>query len=132
MLVAVCLVEPVLSLYVVGFLLAVVEGRCGKADGTRLPQSAGCPNGAEERLELVFFLSVEIDLEALDVLQCAELRLAVGRLEVVVVAVDIDDGVECPVLRGCPAQVSLVVEEVGLVLTLRLQASEHVLIGLVA
>ena len=132
LLVAVRLVEPVLALDIVGLLLAVVEGGCGKADGTRFPKSACCPNGAEEGAELVFLLTVEIDFEGLHILQRAEVRLAVGRGEVVVVAVDIDDGVEGPVLRGCPSHIGLIVEEVGLVLALCLKAAQQVLVRLVA
>ena len=131
LLVAIRLVQPVLSLDVVGLFLTIAEERCGEAEGS-FAQHASSTNGSEECLELVFLLAVEIDLEALHVFQCSELGLAVGRLEVIVVSIDIDDSVECPILCGCPAEVSLVVEEVRLVLALRLETAQHILVGLVA
>ena len=87
-------VEPILPLDVVGFLFPVVESRCSKCQRTGIAKVACSTNSAEERLELVFLLAVEVHLETLYILQCAELRLAVCRLKVVVVAVDIGNGIE--------------------------------------
>ena len=131
LLVAIRLVQPVLSLDVVGLFLSIAEDGCGEAERS-FAKHTGSTNGSEERLELVFLLAVEIDLEALHVLKRSELGLTVSGLEVVVVAIDIDDSVEGPVLCWCPAEIRLIIEEVGLVLAFRLEAAQHVLVGLVA
>ena len=130
LLVAIRFVQPVLSLNVVSLFLAIVEERGGETDGS-LAKTTRCPKRSEKRLELVFLLSVEIDLEAFYILQRAELGLAIGRLEVVVVAIDIDYRVESPILRGSPTEVGLIVEEIRLVFALRFERAEHILIRLI-
>ena len=87
--VAVRLVEPILPLDVVGFLFSVVESRCSKCQRTGIAKVACSTNGAEECLKLILLLAVEIDFETLDVLHRAKLRLAIRRLKIVVVAVNI-------------------------------------------
>ena len=132
LLVPVRLVEPVLSLDVVGFLLPGAECRCREAHAACLACLAGEAEGAEEGAEEVALLSVEVYAEVLHVLHRAEAGLAAGGLEAVVVLADVGDGVHGPVLGGRPAGVGLVVQESRLVLALGLQAAQHVLVGLVA
>ena len=132
LLVAVGLIEPVLSLYVVGLLLPGAECRGREAHAPCLARLARYLDGAEEGAEEVALLSVEIYFEALHVLQRAEFRLAAGWLEVVSVLADVAYAVDGPVLARCPAGISLVVEESWLVFALGLQASQHILIGLVS
>ena len=72
-----CVVQPVLSLYVVGFLLFCMESRCQQANLRVGRQHSLYAEGAEECAEDVSLLSVEVHFEMLDVLHRAERRLSV-------------------------------------------------------
>ena len=67
-------VEPVLSLYVIGLLLLAVERRCKQRHFglTLCAEHAADGQVAEEGSEYVLLLTVEIYLERLHVLHCAE------------------------------------------------------------
>ena len=88
-----CVVQPVLSLNVVGLLFLGVEGRVEQADfavGIKRARQAG---GAEQRAEDIALLTVEVHLEGLHVLHRAKRCLAVCGLEVIVVFRDVADDV---------------------------------------
>ena len=83
-------------------------------------------------MELVFFLSVEIDLVFAHVFGCAEGGGAVLGHEVVVVHGDVADEIEGPSLVGTPGDVGLVVEVTGFVLTFFVHRAEQVGGGFIA
>ena len=124
--------EPVLSLYVVAFLLLGREGRGYERERGALGKLPGERERTEECAEHVFFVTVEVHLERLHVLHRAEIGLAVVWREVVVVLRDVAYEVYLPALAGRNAQVGLIVEEIGLVFALGFERAEHVAVGLVA
>ena len=74
-----------MSLYVKLLLLFGVEGRGDERQGCLVADVPGDVEHSEIGAENVFLLSVEIDLETLDVLKRTEMRLTVFGNEVVVV-----------------------------------------------
>ena len=126
------LVEPVLSLNVVTFLFAGEEGTADERERGQAAQPPGERERPEVGEETVFLLPVEVDAEALHVFQRAERRLAVLRYEVVVVVGDVAYQVHLPQLRRLVVQISLVVEKVGPVFPVLLQAPQQIAVGLVA
>ena len=119
-------------MYVVG--LAFLGGESGEAEGegAAAAELTGEGKGTEHGAEEVLLLTVEIDAEALDILHGAEVGLAVLGLEAVVVARDIADDIERPLIGGPPREVGLIVDEVGVVLAAGLQRTHEITVGLVA
>ena len=74
-----------MTLNVVGLLLLGVEGRCNELNGGGVREVPGDGEGAEVGTEDIFLLTVEVDLERLDVLHGAETGLAVLGFELVTV-----------------------------------------------
>ena len=115
-----CVVQPVLSLNVVGLLFLGVEGRVEQADFAVLREVARQSGSAKQRAEDVALLTVEVHLEGLHVLHRAKRCLAVCGLEVIVVFRDVADDVQRPPLVRLVSDVRLVVEEVGAIFAFRL------------
>ena len=125
-------VEPVLSLDVVGLALLGGEGGGADGEGAAAAELACQRQGTEHGAEEVLLLAVEIDAEALDILHGAEVGLAVLGLEAVFVVRDIADRVQAPLVCGLPREVGLVVDEGGVVLAIGLQGAEEIAVGLEA
>ena len=128
------LVHPVFARDVVGHLLVGHEGRSHQLQAC-VPQSVVAQGqGAEERVELVLLVSVEIDLEAVGHLVGAEGRLAAFGCESVVVHGDVAQETEVPLLvfAECPGQERLVVEEDWVIFALCVQRIEYRGVALVA
>ena len=95
-------VKPVFALYVVSLLFLRGERRClqgQKSLWIEMSCECGC---SEECFEVVFFLSVKVDLERFGVIEGAKFRFTVLRLEVVMIVGDIAHHVKAPSLVGAP------------------------------
>ena len=125
-------VQPVLSLYVVGLALLRVEGAERGCQPRALSRAALELQRAVEGAEEVLFVSVEVHLEFVRLVHRAELRLAVFRREAVFVVGDVADHADLPGFAQLPVEVHLVVYESGRVFTLRVERSEQIFGGLVA
>ena len=121
-----------MSLDVVAFLLLGLEGRTQECDARGVAEVARDAQGTKESAENILLLSVKIDAEGLDILHRTERGLAVFGLEVVVVVGDVAYEVDAPPLVGPPVEIGLIVEKVGLVLTVGLQCAQEIAVGLVA
>ena len=64
--------------------------------------------------------------------KCAELCLAVGGFEVVMVYGYVAEKAYCPSLVWLVGEKTLVVEVVGFIFSFRLQRAEHIAVGLIA
>ncbi len=77
----------------------------------------GDANSAEKGAEQILLLTVEIDLERLDICQCTKARLAVFGLEVVMVIRDISDEINCPSIIGFVTDICLIIKKVRMILS---------------
>ena len=119
--VAVGLVEPVLTLDVVGLAFLGRECRESQREVRPIVEASREFRRTEYRAEEVLLLTVEVHAERLYVLHRSEARLAVLRHKVVVVLGDVSNHVECPVAGRRPREIGLIVEEAGTIFTLRFQ-----------
>ena len=132
LLLCLCVVQPVLSLDVVGLLFLGVESGVEQAHLAVLREVARQSGGGEECAEDIALLTVKIHLEGLHVLHGAKRCLAVCGLEVIVVFRDVANDVQRPALVGLIGDIGLVVEEVRAVFTFRLQRAQQIACRLVA
>ena len=108
--------QPVLALYVVRLLLLGVEGGADERQREAVIEYPLQRHRAEERAEEVALLTVKIHLEGFQVLLCAECRLPVLGVEVILRLRYVADEVQLPPLVGPPRQVCLPVNEARVIL----------------
>ena len=126
------LCQPILSLDVVFLLFVGAERRSNKAQACVVGDVSGDVCRSEISAEHILLVAVEVDAERLYVFHRSELRFSVDGLEVVVVDGDVAKHLYRPPLVGLPREVSLIVEEVGVVFTLGIHGTQQVPVGLVA
>ena len=105
-------VEPVLALYVVGFLLFCMEGGCQEFYLCGVAEGTGDTGGTKEGTEDIFFLTVEVDLKRLYIFHRTEGSLTVLGLEIEMILRDITDEVNGPSLVWCITDICLIIKEI--------------------
>ena len=125
-------VEPVLALRVISFLLFCVKCRCKQRQGCVRPEMARYAERAEQGPEYVFLASVEIYAERFYVFQRSERCLTVCGSEVVVVFRYVAYQVDRPPLVWPVTYVSLIIEEVRVILSFGVERAEQIPVCLVS
>ena len=115
--------EPILTLDIVAFLLIGIERGVDQRQMRVVGEMACDVQRTEICAEQVLLPSVEIHAERLHILHRTELRLTVLRIKLIMIIGNITNQLDTPSLVGLIGEVGLVIEEVRLILTLRLHGS---------
>ena len=115
------IVEPVLSLGVVGLLFFGIKGRDEKRQTCLIGEIALDAEGTEQGAEDVFLLTVEIHSEGLDIVHSSEGCLTVGGNKVEVVFGNVANEINVPSLVRGESDICLIVEKVRPVFAFVLQ-----------
>ncbi len=126
-----CIVKPILPLCIVCLLFLGIKCRCQQRHCSTVAKMARDAQCTEICAEDVLLLTVKVYSERLHVLHRSERRLAIGRLEVVVIFRYVTDKIHRPPTVRFITEIRLVIKEVGLILAFCLQRTEQVAIGLV-
>ena len=116
-------VKPILALNVVCLLFFRMEGRGKDFHCGGVAEMASYGSGSEHGAEDILFLTIEIDLKRLNVFHRSKACLTVLWLEIVVVFRDVTDDVNAPSLVWLPADIGLIVKEIGSVFSSSFQRS---------
>lgn len=119
--------KPVLPLYVILFLLVGMKRRRRKCQPCILAETARNAQRAEIRSEQVFFASVEIHLERLYILHCAETRLTILRIKIIMALGNVAHQLYFPSAVGFIRQVRLIVKKVRTIFSLGLKSAQQYL-----